>query len=325
MRRRELITLLGSAAAWPLAARAQQASKPPTIGFLDPNSASAQVRPIAAFVQRLRELGWNEGQNLAIEYRWTEGRVERSTELANELVRLRVDVIVAAGTAVAVAAKKATTEIPIVFPIAGDPVESGLVASLSRPDGNATGLSLMKTDLAPKRLELLREGVPGVLRLAILANASYPAAAVEMQEVQAAAQALGLAASRFEIRRAEDIVPAFDSFKDRAEALYVCGDPLIFTYRVRVTTLALGARLPTIYDNGGFVEAGGLMSYGPSFADMFRRSAAYVDKILRGARPADLPVEQPTKFDFVVNLTTAMIIGLTVPPTLLAIADEVIE
>jgi putative ABC transport system substrate-binding protein len=325
MRRRQVIALLGGTAAAPLAARAQQASKPPTIGFLDPNSATTQVRLITAFVHRLRELGWNEGQNLAIEYRWTEGRVERSTELANELVRLKVDIIVAAGTAVAVAAKKATSEIPIVFPIAGDPVENGLVASLSRPNGNATGLSLMKTDLAPKRLELLREGVPGVLRLAILANASYPAAAVEMQEVEAAAQALGLEVSKFEIRRAEDILPAFDSLKDRAEALYVCGDPLILTYRVRVTTLALGARLPTIYDYGAFVEAGGLMSYGPSFADMFRRSAAYVDKILRGAKPADLPVEQPIKFDFVVNLTTARIIGLTVPPALLARADEVIE
>src|SRR5262249_7601414 len=205
MKRREFITLLGGAAAsWPLAARTQQVSKPPTIGFLDPNSPAAQARLIAAFVQRLRELGWSEGQNLVIEYRWTEGRVERSTELANELVRLKVDIIVAAGTAVAVAAKKATSEIPIVFPIAGDPVENGLVASLSRPGGNVTGLSLMKTDLAPKRLELLREGVPGVLRLAILANASYPAAAVEMQEVQAAAQALGLEAIGFEIRRAAD-------------------------------------------------------------------------------------------------------------------------
>jgi putative ABC transport system substrate-binding protein len=276
-------------------------------------------------MQRLRELGWNERQNLSIEYRSTEGRVERSTELANDLVRLKVDIIVAAGTAVAVAAKKATSAIPIVFPLAGDPIENGLVSSLSRPGSNATGLSLLKTDLAAKRLELLRESVLSVRRLAILANAGYPAAVNEMQEVQAATKALGFEVAIFEIRRAEDIEPVFEALKNRAEVLYVCADPLVFANRVRVATLALGARLPTIYDNEAFVEAGGLMSYGPSFADMFRRSAEYVDKILRGAKPADLPVEQPTKLDLVVNLTTAKVIGLSVPPTLLARADKVIE
>jgi putative ABC transport system substrate-binding protein len=325
MRRRKFLGVLSGTALWPLTARAQQATKLPTIGFLDPNAHSTQAKLIAAFVLRLRELGWNEGQNVAIEYRWTEGRVERSAELANELVRLKVDIIVASGTAVAVAAKKATSVIPIVFPIAGDPVENGLVASLSRPGGNVTGLSLLKTDLAAKRLELLRESVSGIRRLAILANVGYPAAVTETQEVKAAAKSLGLEAAVFEIRRAEDIAQAFAALNGRAEALYVCGDPLMFTNAVRVTTLALGARLPTIYDNSAFVEAGGLMSYGPSFADMFRRSAEYVDKILRGTKPADLPVEQPTKFDLVVNLTTAKAIGLTMPPTLLARANEVIE
>jgi putative tryptophan/tyrosine transport system substrate-binding protein len=199
------------------------------------------------------------------------------------------------------------------------------VSSLSRPGSNATGLSLLKTDLAAKRLELLRESVLSVRRLAILANAGYPAAVNEMQEVQAATKALGFEVAIFEIRRAEDIEPVFEALKNRAEVLYVCADPLVFANRVRVATLALGARLPTIYDNEAFVEAGGLMSYGPSFADMFRRSAEYVDKILRGAKPADLPVEQPTKLDLVVNLTTAKVIGLSVPPTLLARADKVIE
>jgi putative ABC transport system substrate-binding protein len=292
---------------------------------LDSASTSFQAPLNIAFMQRLRELGWNERQNLSIEYRSTEGRVERSTELANDLVRLKVDIIVAAGTAVAVAAKKATSAIPIVFPLAGDPIENGLVSSLSRPGSNATGLSLLKTDLAAKRLELLRESVPSVRRLAILANAGYPAAVNEMQEVQAATKALGFEVAIFEIRRAEDIEPVFEALKNRAEVLYVCADPLVFANRVRVATLALGARLPTIYDNEAFVEAGGLMSYGPSFADMFRRSAEYVDKILRGAKPADLPVEQPTKLDLVVNLTTAKVIGLSVPPTLLARADKVIE
>jgi putative ABC transport system substrate-binding protein len=326
MQRRDVIRAIAvSVAARTIPALAQEPTKPPTIGFLDSASTSFQAPLNIAFMQRLRELGWNERQNLSIEYRSTEGRVERSTELANDLVRLKVDIIVAAGTAVAVAAKKATSAIPIVFPLAGDPIENGLVSSLSRPGSNATGLSLLKTDLAAKRLELLRESVPSVRRLAILANAGYPAAVNEMQEVQAATKALGFEVAIFEIRRAEDIEPVFEALKNRAEVLYVCADPLVFANRVRVATLALGARLPTIYDNEAFVEAGGLMSYGPSFADMFRRSAEYVDKILRGAKPADLPVEQPTKLDLVVNLTTAKVIGLSVPPTLLARADKVIE
>ena len=209
--------------------------------------------------------------------------------------------------------------------MAGDPVGTGLVASLARPGGNVTGLSIQQTDLAGKRLELLREVVPGLRRLAILANVGNPAAVLEMGEVQAAARTLGLEVATLEIRRAEDIAPAFEALKGRADALYVCADPLVNTNRIRINTLALGARLPTMHGFREYVEAGGLMSYGPNFPDLFRRAADYVDKILRGAKPADIPVEQPTKFDLVINLTTAKALGLDVPPTLLARADEVIE
>ena len=326
MRRREFITLLGgAAAAWPLAARAQQPGKLPTIGFLGAATPAAWGQWVAAFVQRLRELGWIEGRTVAIEYRWAEGRSERYAEIAAEFVRLKVDVIVTQATAAVLAAKQATSVIPIVFAVAADPVGSGLVASLARPGGNVTGLSIQATDLAGKRLELLREVVPGLRRLAIMANVGDPGAVLEMGEVQAAARTLGLEVATFEIRRAEDIAPAFEALKGRAEALYVCADPLVITNRIRINTLALGARLPTMYGFREYVEAGGLMSYGPNFPDLFRRAADYVDKILRGAKPADLPVEQPTKFDLVINLTTAKALGLTVPPTLLARADEVIE
>jgi len=326
MRRRDIIwAIAASVVAQTSATYAQEPTKLNKVGFLDSVSTSFRAQLNTVFMQRLRELGWNEGQNLSIEYRSTEGRVERSAELATDLVRLKVDIIVAAGTAVAVAAKRATSAIPIVFPLAGDPIENGLVSSLSRPGGNITGLSLLKSDLAAKRLELLRESVPSVRRLAILANAGYPAAIDEMQKVLAATKALGFEAATFEVRRAEDIESVFEAIKTHADVLYVCADPLVFANRVRIATLALGARLPTIYDNVAFVKAGGLISYGPSFTDMYRRSAEYVDKILRGAKPSDLPVEQPTKLDLVVNLTTAKALGLTVSPTLLALADEVIE
>ena len=311
MKRREFITLLGgAAAAWPLAARAQQPAKLPTIGFLGASTPSAESQWAAAFVQRLRELGWIEGRTVAIEYRWAEGRSERFAEIAAEFVRLKVDVIVTAGTAAVLAAKQATSVIPIVFAAAGDPVGTGLVASLARPGGNVTGLSIQATDLAGKRLELLREVVPGLRRLAIMANVGYPAAVLEMGEVQAAARTLGLEVATLEIRRAEDIAPAFEALKGRADALYVCADPLVTTNRIRINTLALGARLPTMHGVREYVEAGGLMSYGPNFPDLFRRAADYVDKILRGAKPADIPVEQPTKFDLVINLTTAKALGL---------------
>ena len=326
MRRRRFITLLGgAAAAWPLAARAQQPGKLPTIGFLGATTPSAGSQWVAAFVQRLRELGWIEGRTVAIEYRWAEGRTERSAEIAAEFVRLKVDVIVTSGTAPVIAVKQATSIIPIVFAAAGDPVGTGLVASLARPGGNITGLSIQAADLAGKRLELLREIVPGLRRLAVLANVGNPAAVLEMGEVQAAARTLGLEVVTLEIRRAEDIAPAFETLKGRADALYVCADALVNTNRIRINTLALGARLPTMHRSREYVEAGGLMSYGPNFPDLFRRAADYVDKILRGAKPGDIPVEQPTKFDLVINLITAKALGVTIPPTLLARADEVIE
>jgi ABC-type uncharacterized transport system substrate-binding protein len=325
--RRELITLLGgAAAAWPFAARAQQAGKLPTIGYSAGGTPLTESQRVAAFVQRLRELGWTEGRNVAIEYRWPEGRNDRLAEIAVELVRIKVDVIVTTGTPAALAAKQATSVIPLVITTVADPVGSGLVASLARPGGNITGLSLQQADLAGKRLELLREVIPALRRLAILANVGNPNAVPEMGEVRAAAHTLGLEVAVVEIRRAEDIVPAFEALiKDRSEALYVVGDPLLTTNRIRINTLALGARLPTSYASREFVEVGGLMSYGPNFPDLFRRAAEYVDKILRGAKPADLPVEQPTKFDLVINLVAAKALGLTVPPTLLARADEVIE
>jgi putative tryptophan/tyrosine transport system substrate-binding protein len=326
MRRREFITLLGgAAAAWPVAARAQQPGKLPTIGLLSPSTSSVASQRVARFVQRLRELGWIEGRTVTIEYRWAEGHNERAAEIATEFVRLKVDVIVAQGTPSVIAAKQVTSVIPIVFAAVGDPVGSGLVASLSRPGGNVTGLSVQQTDTASKRIELFREMVPGLRRLAIMGNVGNPAVELELSEAQSTARALGLEAAAFELRRAEDIAAAFDALKGHADALYVCGDPLVLTNRIRINTLAQGARLPTMYLLGEFVEAGGLMSYGPSVPDLYRRAADFVDKILRGAKPADIPVEQPTKFDLVINLTTAKALGLEVPPTLLARADEVIE
>ena len=276
-------------------------------------------------MQRLRELGWIEGRTVAIEYRWAEGRVERSAEFAAEFVRLKIDVIVTAATAPVVAAKQATSVIPIVFAAAADPVGNGLVASLARPGGNVTGLSIQSPDLAGKRLELLREVVPRLRRLAIMANVGTPGALREMREGQAAARTLGLDVATLEIRRPEDIGPAFEALKSRAEALYVCGDPLVTTNRIRINTLALSARLPTMHGLREHVDAGGMMSYGPNFPAMFRRAADLVDKILRGTKAADIPVEQPTTFDLVINLITAKALGLNVPPTLLARADEVIE
>jgi putative ABC transport system substrate-binding protein len=325
MQRREVITLLGGAAvAWPLAARAQQAAKLPTVGFLGTPAASAWAPWTAAFVQRLRELGWIEGRTVAIQYRWAEGRAERWAEFAAEFVGLKVDVIVSGGNA-AVAAKRASTVVPIVFTMVDDPVGMGLVASLARPGGNVTGLAMQSTDVVGKRLALLREAVPDLRRLAIMANVEYPFAALEMAQAQTAVRTLGLDAAIFEIRRAEDIAPAFEALKDRADALYVVGDALVMTHRIRINTLALTARVPTMHVVRELVEVGGLMSYGANFSDLFRRAADYVDKILRGVKPGDIPVEQPTKFDLVINLTTARALGLTVPPTLLARADEVIE
>jgi putative ABC transport system substrate-binding protein len=326
MKRREFITLLGGAvAAWPFAARAQQPVKLPTVGFLGATTPSAQKKWTDAFVQRLRELDWIEGRSIAIEYRWAEGRTDRAAETFAEFVRLKVEVIVTHPTTLALAAKQVTSLIPIVFAVAGDPVGTGLVASLARPGGNVTGLSLQTTDTVSKRLELLREVVPGLRRLAVMASIANPIAVLEMREVQAVASTLGLEVATLEIRRAEDIAPAFEALNGRAEALYVCTDPLANTQRVSINTLALNARLPSVCGFPQFVEAGGLISYGANFPALFRRAAVFVDKILRGAKPADIPVEQPTKFDLVVNLKTATALGLEFPPTLLARADEVIE
>jgi putative ABC transport system substrate-binding protein len=323
--RRRFITLLGGAVAWPVAARAQQPAMLPTIGYLGSATPATQGQWVAAFVQRLRELGWIEGRTIAIEYRWAEGRAERAAEIAAELVRRKVDVIVTSGTAVVVAAMQATSVIPIVFAAAGDPVGTGLIASLARPGGNVTGLSNQVLDLAGKRLELLREIVPGLGRLALLGNVGNPAVVLSMREAQAAARTLGLEVTTLEIRRGEDIVPAFEALNGHEEALYVVFDALVNTHRIRINTLALAARLPTMHGIRDYVEAGGLMSYGTNFPDLFRRAADYVDKILRGAKPADLPVEQPTRFDLVINLTTAKALHLKIPESFLLRADEVIE
>jgi putative tryptophan/tyrosine transport system substrate-binding protein len=325
MKRRDFITLVGGVAAWPLVARAQQAGKLPTIGFLVPGKPSSHGRWVAAFAQRLHELGWIEGRTVAIEYRWAEGRSERFAEIAAEFVGLKVGVIVTGGTEVVIAAKQATSIIPIVFAAAGDPVATGLAESLARPGGNVTGLSNQSADLAGKRLELFREVVPNLSRLAIMANTGSPIAVLEMDEVQEAARTLGLEVAVFEIRRAEDIAPAIAALNGRADALYVCADPLVNTNQIRISTLALGERLPTTSAVRENVEAGVLMSYGPNFPDLFRRAADYVDKILRGAKPGDLPIEQPTKFDLVVNLKTAKTLGLTIPEAFLLRADGVIE
>jgi putative tryptophan/tyrosine transport system substrate-binding protein len=262
---------------------------------------------------------------VAIEVRWAEGRNERYADIAAEFVRLKVDVIVTQGTATVIAARQATSVIPIVFAGAADPVGNDLVASLARPGGNVTGLSNQATDLAAKRLELLREIVPAFGRVAIMGNVGNPAIVLEMREVQAAARMLGLEVAILEIRRAEDIASAFPALQVRADALYVAADPLLGTNRIRINTLALGARLPTMHDFREYVEAGGLMSYGPNLVDVFRRSADFVDKILRGRKPGDIPVEQPTKFDLVINLATAKALRLAIPESFLVRADEVIE
>src|SRR5262245_17442503 len=313
MKRREFITLVGGAAAWPLTAGAQQAGKPPTIGFLGAD-ASAFAPWTAAFVARLHELGWIEGQTVAIEYRWSQGRTERYAEIAAEFVSRNVDAIVTVGSAVPTV-RHATATIPIVFAVAIDPVGSGLVASLAKPGGNVTGLSLQATNLAGKRLELLREVIPQLRRLGILFNVGNAQPVLEMGETQAAARMLGLDVAPLVIQRAEDIAPAFEGVK--ADALYVAIDQLMVAKLARILTLARGARLPTVFSTRDFVRAGGFMSYGPNYSDLFRRSADYVDKILRGTRPGDIPVEQPTKFELVINLTTAKALGLTIPESFL--------
>jgi putative ABC transport system substrate-binding protein len=272
-----------------------------------------------------REFGWTDGSTIVIANRSAEERSDRAADIIAEFVRLNVDVIVTHSTPLVVTARQATSLIPIVFASAGGPVGAGLVANLARPGGNVTGLSLQQTDVASKRLELLRQVVPGLRRLAIMADVDNPAPMQDMDEAKALARALGLDVVTLEIRHAEDIAPAFEMLQDRADALYVVGDALTATNRIRINTLALAARLPTMHLFREFVEAGGLMSYGPNFTDLYRRAAELVDKILRGTKPSDIPIEQPTKFDLVINLTVAKALGLQVPDKLLALADEVIE
>jgi putative ABC transport system substrate-binding protein len=322
--RRRLLAAFGGIVVWSLGAAGQHAEKLPTIGFLGQNTRLAQSQWTAAFVQRLRELGWIEGQTVAIEYRWAEGRSERYSEIVAELVRLNVDVIVTGG-APAVAAKQVTSVIPIVFPVDNDPVGVGLVASLARPGGNVTGLSNQASDLDAKRIELLREVVPRLRRLAIMANVGYQVAAQEMQEVEVTARRMGLDVAKSEIRRAEDIAPAFRLLEGHADALFVVTEPVAASNRIQIGALALNAHLPTMLGMREYVEAGGLMSYGPHYSDLYRRAADLVDKILRGTKPSDIPVEQPTKFYLVINLKIAKALGLAIPESFLLRADEVIE
>ena len=325
MQRRDFIALFGVAAAWPVMATEQQTAKLPTLGFLGSSNPSAMSPWIAAFVQRLVELGWADGRTLAIDYRFAEGRSGRYTEIVNDFVRQKVDVIVTYGTPPTKAAKEATAVIPIVFAAAADPVATGLVAGLARPGGNITGLSLQQSDIVGKKLELLGEVLGHFQKLAVAGNVVNPGSVLEIKEVTTAASKLGFDIITLEFRRAEDIAPAFDALNGRAEALYVSTDPLVLSNVDRINALALDARLPTIYNGKEYLASGGLLSYGPNYPDLFRHAADFVDKILRGAKPADMPVEQPTKFDLVINIRTAKALGLTIPATLLARADEVIE
>jgi putative ABC transport system substrate-binding protein len=325
MRRREVFPLFIAATVWPLVARAQNSGNLPIIGFLGATAPSIAPDRTAAFVQRLSELGWNDGRTIKIEYQWAEGRDERAVQLAAEFVRHRVDIIVTSGVPAILAAKQATSEIPIVFAVAADPVGAGLVASLANPGGNVTGLSNQSADLAGKRLQLLRELIPTLQRVAIIANVANSDGALETHDVEAASRALGLEVKNLPVRKTEDIEPALGSLGGLVDALYVVADPLINTNRVRIQIRALAARLPTIYNSREFVEVGGLISYGPNFPDLWRRAAELVDKILRGARPANIPVEQPTKFDLTINMITARALGLTAPTGLLARADQVVE
>jgi putative ABC transport system substrate-binding protein len=323
MRRREFITLIGSTVVtWPLAVEAQQVGKLPTIGFMGAGTPSGWRQWTNAFVERLRELGWVEGRTVMIEYRWAEGRTEREAEIAAEFVHLNVDVILTAGGA---DAKKATSAIPIVLAISTDPVGTGLVKSLAQPGGNITGLSLLAPDLAGKRLEILREVLPGIRRLAVMADFGLQESKLELDSVQAAARMLGMDATKFEIRQAEDIAPALEQIRGNAEALYVPASRLANANRTLINELALAARLPTMFGFREYVESGGLISYGPNTPELFRRAADYVNKILRGTKPAEMPVEQPTKFDLIFNLKTAEALHIDIPATLLSRADEVIE
>ena len=310
----------------PLGAGAQQTGKVYRIGVLETTSPALNTANLDAFRQGLRELGYVEGQNLVIEYRSADGRPERFPGLATELVHLKVDLIVTRGTPAVLAAKKATGSIPIVMASSGDPVSYGIVSSLGRPGGNVTGLSTITVELAGKRLELLKEAIPRIARIAQLANMSSPASAANWRQIEVAARSLGLEPQLLDVRKPEDVARAFDTaIKQRADAVHVANDTLTQTNLRRIVDLSAKHRLPSIYASRDFVDAGGLMAYGPSYSDRYRRAATYVDKILKGAKPADLPIEQPTKFELVVNLKTAKALGLTIPQTVILQADQVIE
>ena len=311
----------------PLAADGQPTGKVHRIGYLSGSSATAVLRFVEGFRQGLRDLGWVEGQNIVIDYRFAEGRFDRLPDLAAELVRLKVEVIVAGPTPPAVAAKNATGTIPIVMYAVGDPVGQGLVASLARPGGNVTGLSFtVGSETFGKGLELLKETVPEVRRLAVLSNPANASHALAIENVKVAARSLGVQLQLLEARGPEEFEGAFAAMaKERVAALLVPTDPVFFLHRARLAELAAKNRLPSVHSLREYVEAGGLMSYGPSLLDLLRRAATFVDKILKGAKPADLPVEQPTKFELVINLKTAKALGLTIPQSLLLRTDQVIE
>jgi putative ABC transport system substrate-binding protein len=321
MKRREFIALLGCAVVSPSA----YAQGVRTIGLLGSGSEAAQREWTAAFVQRMAQLGWTEGGNLKITYRWADGHNERFAEMTAELVKLHVDLILTHNTVPTLAAKKATFSIPIVFATAGDPVGSGIVASLARPGGNMTGLSGQAPDTAGKRIELLRELTPGLQRLGLLTESGNPYAALDAREVQRAAATFNVQLETVELRSGEEIGPALMSLNGRVQALYVLPIPLFFTHRAAINAGALAAKLPTMFVIREYVEAGGLVCYGPNWPSMWRRAADLVVKVLSGTKPGDIPIEQPTQFDLVINARTAKALGLAVPPALLARADEVIE
>ena len=327
MRRREFITLLGGAAVWPLAARAQQMGKVPRIGYLGSSSPSLEPHFVEAFRQKLRELGHIEGENIAIEYRWAEGQDRRLPELAAELVRLQPNVIVTAGTPGALAAMQATKTIPIVMASSGDPVGAGLVTSLARPGGHVTGFTIVGPQIEGKRLDLLKEAVPELSRVAVLWNPSYPASVSYFNTIENAGRTLRISLDPVaEVRRANELDNAFFAIASaRPRALLVVADRFLLAHRKRIVEFAVAKRLPGMFPYREYVEAGGLMSYAPSNIELFRGAATYVDKILKGAKPGDLPVQEPTKLELIVNLKTSKAIGVTVPESFLLRADELIE
>jgi putative tryptophan/tyrosine transport system substrate-binding protein len=324
-RRTFVFLLAGAPAARPLAASAQQPGKVTKVGVL--NAGSATPNPLADVSKdAFEKLGWFEGKNITFERRYAGNYPDRLPELAAELVRLKVDLIMAGGTLAPLAAKRATTTIPIVMTSAGDPVGSGLVSNLARPEANVTGLSFMSPDLMGKRLQLLKEVVPRIASVAVLWDAANPYPLRAFKETQQAAQALGIEVQSLEVRRPDDFAGAFEAAKrQQPDALFAIGDPLISDFRKQIVDFASTQRLPAVYPLREYAEVGGLMSYGASASDLVRRAAGYVDKILRGAQPGDLPVEQPTTFELVINLKTAKTLGLTIPPSVLGLADEMIE